>query len=354
MLVVQTSHFLLMCGLRLGEGCLQPFELGSCLVVCLSEGDKLLLMGDAYVGERLFESFDLFREVGEACRLRDLRMLGIGLDGFLGRDLVIRLDLVLGLDLRFLGRDLGIGLDLFDLHRGFVVRLDLFLGLGRSFLGLGAKVLNCALHGLGDRVRLVFAGRLGCLDGLRLLGLLAGASVLGGRLVGLDPNRRDGRRREAKLGQPDTGLVGLTLCLIRAHAEGEAVLGPQSSPALHGQCVRHRRTRGEAELYDDLPEWPLRALLHLEDRRELLVRDQSELGHELADLTLRRRLRLGGRAHDCGSTCRRITALLSASVAADLIFGSAGRTSRENAISRDGGRLGSRRELRPRTSAASE
>ena len=135
-----------------------------------------------------------------------------------------------------------------------------------------------------------------------MLDLLAGGGVFDRRGLawsGLDPNRRDGGRCKTKLRQPDAGLSGFGLPQLRAHAESEAVLRPQGPAALHRQSVRHCGARGEAELDDDLPEGPFRAVLHLEYGRELLGRDQPELGHELADLALRRIFRVGGRAHDC-------------------------------------------------------
>ena len=111
--------------------------------------------------------------------------------------------------------------------------------------------------------------------------------------------RRDGRRRQLKLGQSDVRLVGvaLSVAVLRRDAEREAVFRPERAAALHCKRVRDRGARRESELHDDLAERPLRLLLHLEHRRELLLADEPELGHQLAELALRHALSLGRGAH---------------------------------------------------------
>ena len=86
------------------------------------------------------------------------------------------------------------------------------------------------------------------------------------------------------------------LLVLRGSAEREAVLGPERAAALHRERMRNRGARREAELHDDLAQRALRLLLHLEHGRELLLADQPELGHQLAELTLRHALALSEEA----------------------------------------------------------
>src|SRR3954468_19433786 len=103
------------------------------------------------------------------------------------------------------------------------------------------------------------------------------------------------------------------MVLDRRGAECVAVLGAEGAAALHRQCMRDRGARREAELDDDLAERTLRLLLHLEHGRELLLADQPELGHQLAELALGHALSLGRGAHARFPTGRRgVTPLVSA------------------------------------------
>src|SRR4029077_410867 len=82
---------------------------------------------------------------------------------------------------------------------------------------------------------------------------------------------------------------------------------------------RTRRARREAEFDDDLAERPLRLLLHFEHRRELLLADEPELGHQLAELPLWHALPFRRSTHAGDPTGRReVTALLSAPSSSNL------------------------------------
>ena len=120
-------------------------------------------------------------------------------------------------------------------------------------------------------------------------------------------------------GRPPLVSVRLGLFVLRRDAEREAVLGPERAAALHGERVRDRSARREAELHDDLAQRALRLLLHLENGRELLLADEPELGHQLAELALRHALSFGGGAHARFPTGRRgVTPLVSAQKASNL------------------------------------
>ena len=400
-LLLQPRELLLALGPRLGEGVLQPLDLGGCPLVLVLQAAQVLRVRRLGLGESRLEPLDVgqqplllvgmrfvFLEPGERLLVLGLSLgkgrlepLDVGQQPLLlGSAVPQALELVAGLCLLLLepgerllvlGQRLGEGgLEALDLgaqllqlrgvglhdERRFRAPLGvfgLFLGLGvhglLGFVRSGLQLLDTGLDGLGfldlrDFFRLGLGRKGGqsgrFLDRLRLAGDVC-RCIIGGLDAG-PRGRRDRGRRQPKPGEVGARPLRVELLVLRRDAEREAVLGPERAAALHRERMRNRGARREAELHDDLAQRALRLLLHLEHGRELLLADQPELGHQLAELTLRHALALGGGAHARVPTRRRvITAFLSAPKASNLNTADPGP---KNACSRDGpaGRHGRR------------
>ena len=326
----QLGKLCLVCGLRLGEGRFEPFDvgekallLGGCglkaselrrgALVLLAELGELLLVRSLCLGESRFEVLDVDDETrlvgGGGPQALELGGGVLVLGPQLGeRLLVIRLRL--GQGALVLGRDrLGLdegSLEALDLAAQLLQlrrigldngpRLRALLGCGRRFLGSGVSSTSSvsATSVASSTSRASSAAASSGSGTATSSGCSSTTAGSGTSPVGVSSGGSGSSARAAPRPWGRAGASGARVRVSSAAGSSSTGAAPsakpysvlQSAAALHRQGVCDRRARRKAELDDDLAERALRLLLDLENGRELLLADQPELGHQLAELTL--------------------------------------------------------------------